>query len=246
MVNDEENPQLDDEEEKPKKSFRLAATIGAAGVNAAAWIVSMVISGGATIFAIPGAAVGLFAAPVAVLQGKKLENMTTLRSVQNALRQEANLFQEENNELEASVDKLENDVGRVQKVEGQLNDIVASQGESLDNFMGLMKENAALLLIQEDIVQENMLNQILTAIIQCDRNQDFKFDDSEIDMLMVRVKGTAITADTDISDKKMRKLFEKYRNDIAGLMTYLRQLSEKRQLRKCLSKTGILSKSMRF
>jgi len=229
-----------------KKSFRLAATIGAAGVNAAAWIVSMVISGGATIFAIPGAAVGLFAAPVAVLQGKKLENMTTLRSVQNALRQEANLFQEENNELEASVDKLENDVGRVQKVEGQLNDIVASQGESLDNFMGLMKENAALLLIQEDIVQENMLNQILTAIIQCDRNQDFKFDDSEIDMLMVRVKGTAITADTDISDKKMRKLFEKYRNDIAGLMTYLRQLSEKRQLRKCLSKTGILSKSMRF
>jgi hypothetical protein len=109
-----------------------------------------------------------------------------LRQVVNQVRSEVNRLQRENNKLHASNNKLETQVDDLQTCEAKLANI--TQEQNTNTFIYEVKQNA---LVQEEIqelLMMNVMQNVLSALLQADSDGDFQIDPEEVDILILRVK----------------------------------------------------------
>jgi len=78
---------------------------------------------------------------------------------------------------------------RLKKVEDELGEIANKSGVQVDRLVNVVQENGELQKKIKDSLQGQVMQQIMTAILAVDRNQDFTLDPSEVIRLEMRLKG---------------------------------------------------------
>jgi hypothetical protein len=114
--------------------------------------------------------------------------LVALRQVVNQVRSEVNRLQRENNKLHASNNKLETQVDNLQTCEAKLANITQEQSTNSNTFIYEVKQNA---LVQEEIqelLMMDVMQNVLSTLLQADSDGDFQIDPEEVDMLILRVK----------------------------------------------------------
>jgi cell division protein FtsB len=161
-------------------SFSLAAASTATAILAMLWSGSVIVYVAMSF--------SLFLSSCATVQRFKLSRQETLRQVVNQVRSEMNRLQRENNKLHASNNKLETQVDDLQTCEAKLANITQEQNTNTNTFIYEVKQNA---LVQEEIqelLMMNVMQNVLSALLQADSDGDFQIDPEEVDILILRVK----------------------------------------------------------
>eukprot|EP00547_Thalassionema_nitzschioides_P000320 CAMPEP_0194200292 /NCGR_PEP_ID=MMETSP0156-20130528/959_1 /TAXON_ID=33649 /ORGANISM="Thalassionema nitzschioides, Strain L26-B" /LENGTH=256 /DNA_ID=CAMNT_0038925267 /DNA_START=11 /DNA_END=781 /DNA_ORIENTATION=+ len=226
-----EHVDIEDEEEE-KKQYSLQFIICAVLVigSVVCWAISIALYGGGVVTV--AGIVAFLIAPYVSYQRYELRNMDTLREVQNKLRDEVNRLSTENNELEGHTDRLQEKAERVSRAEANLNEIATSQGSNATALLGIVKENGEIQDEMKDLVKQQVVEQMMTIVIQSDRDQDFHLNDQEIDMVLLRVR--SLKGVEKLDEDKMRALLQEQRG-MGGLMQLIREMASNSEKMKMIT-----------
>jgi hypothetical protein len=152
------------------------------------------VSGSFTFYYVVGSLVDLMSlcvvllSPILTVQGRKLRELGDLRHQHNVLRDNTSQLHEENNKLSASIGTLAVQTNKLQQVEKSLQVVATKSGHSVDRLVAMVNDNGN---IQEEIIknlQAQVLQQIMTAVVQTDHDRNFKLNAKEVDTLLFRLK----------------------------------------------------------
>lgn len=149
--------------------------------------------------------------------------METLREVHNKLRQEVNRLQIENNELTATNTELEGQVEKVKEVEKGLNDVLTAQGQQVDTFVQTVKENQAILDKIKENLEAKISQDILSAVMQADRDGDFTIDPNEIDVLILRLNNAQ---GVEMEEDRFRQLLKDGGYHVSAVLSILKNMMD--------------------
>lgn len=125
--------------------------------------------------------------PIAVVQKVVLNKLGTMRHQQNELRESVNLFSAENFRLTGNVSQLNSQVTELKGTEASLAEVVKKSGGQADRLVEIVKENG---VIQDKIkrqLETQVMQQVLTAVLDSDTDDDFTLDAREIPKLQLRL-----------------------------------------------------------
>jgi len=125
----------------------------------------------------------LATAPYVLYQRKQLRDVDSMRRVQNRIRKEVNRLQEENSKIHENVDDLTDTVTRVAAVEQELSALAAEQGQSVEEFCGLLQEHEQINKEIRRHIQIQVLQQLMDEVMKADRDGDDSLSDKEIQKL---------------------------------------------------------------
>mmetsp|Transcript_23799 Transcript_23799/g.66479 ORF Transcript_23799/g.66479 Transcript_23799/m.66479 type:complete len:255 (-) Transcript_23799:391-1155(-) len=176
------------DEKKPEgmafmtKAILLVGLV-AAVVNAVAIVVEgsmiMIIAGGISIVV-----------ALAVMKFQlDLGDPDAMRQIQNQLRLAVNDFARTNVGLTNNIDKLEGEANRLKGVEEKLEDIAAQQGKTVSKLNSIVEENRIILEEKRELVKADVMQSMMSAVIECDRDQTGDFSNKEINRLVLRLNG---------------------------------------------------------
>lgn len=152
-----------------------------------------------------------------------MQRVDTLRVVHNQIRMEVNHFMEENHLLTSNVDNLEEEVDKLQAVEQQLKSIAKKQNTTAEELMSLVKENRATLHEQKKMAKAELQEQLLATVLRTDRDGDFKIDDKEANVLILRMKNHG---GIEFDEGRVRDALTKTHGSLGGLMTIIRDIGD--------------------
>jgi hypothetical protein len=121
-------------------------------------------------------------------QKTKLIALGDFRGQHGALKQKVHVFHDENVRLKASIDALAVQTAQLKQVEVALTEIAAASGQNTDALVAIVRENGQL---QQEIIQKlqsEVTMQIMTAILQTDRDQNFILSAGEVNQLVMRLQ----------------------------------------------------------
>jgi len=76
----------------------------------------------------------------------------------------------------------------------------------VNQLVALVKENGELQVEMEELLKGQVMEQVMGIILMSDRDQDFKLDDMEINMLLMRLK--AVPGVDGIDEDGFRKMIK--------------------------------------
>jgi hypothetical protein len=126
-------------------------------------------------------------APLVVVQKHMLRKLGGMRGLQNSLRQSANRFMQQNLTLHMSVSKLSHNVESLSKVEGKLQGIAEKSGTKVDHLFDTVKENGEIQKHIKKALETKVMQQIMTACLQVDRDRNFTLGPQEVKILEMRL-----------------------------------------------------------
>jgi len=112
-----------------------------------------------------------------------------MRQIQNQLRLAVNDFARTNVGLTNNIDKLEGEANRLKGVEEKLEDIAAQQGKTVSKLNSIVEENRIILEEKRELVKADVMQSMMSAVIECDRDQTGDFSNKEINRLVLRLNG---------------------------------------------------------
>jgi len=225
VLSDLEGQELDEKEKKDvkKKSWIDYAVYGAVGTSSAfaTWAMFFVgiTPGGADAMVYVCGSSSLATAPYIVYQRKQLRDGDSMRRVQNRIRKEVNRLQEQNSVIHESIDDLTDTVDRVAAVEQELSAIAGLQGQSVEEFCGLLKEHEKINEKIRKNIQTQVLHQLMDEVMKADRDGDGELGIKEIKMLKYYMKSMqSVIFHEDrfdailMKDQSMKSLMQVVRN----------------------------------
>lgn len=126
-------------------------------------------------------------APIAVVQKVALDKLGTMRYQQNELRASVNEFAAENSRLTANVSSLNSQVTQLKGVEADLAQVVKKSGGQADRLVEIVKENGATQQKIKRRLETQVMQQVLSAVLASDTDEDFSIDAREIPQLQMRL-----------------------------------------------------------
>jgi hypothetical protein len=90
----------------------------------------------------------------------------------------------------------------LQGVEEAFADLVTSSGDDVIRMVDLSREHGTIQREMKQLEQTQRMQQVLQAFLRSDADHNFEMDDSELDMLMIRLK--AIGGLSFFDESKMR------------------------------------------
>lgn len=106
----------------------------------------------------------------------------------NQVREQVNRLQRENNTLHASVNQLEQQVVELHETETKLSSITEQQNTNTSTFVYEVKQNQLVQDEIQELLMSEVMNNMLSALLRSDLDQDFLIDPEEVDILILRVK----------------------------------------------------------
>lgn len=167
--------------------------------------------------------VALLTSGYATFQRTRLMKLETLREVHNKLRQEVNRLQIENNELTATNTELEGQVEKVKEVEQGLSDVLSAQGQQVDTFVATVKENQVVLDKIKENLEAKISQDILSVVMQSDRDGDFTIDPEEIDVLILRLNNAQ---GVDLEEDKFRQMLKDSGYHVSAVLSILKNMMD--------------------
>ena len=109
--------------------------------------------------------------------------------MQNDLRHKVNEFMDANAELSANNTKLEEELAPLKETEEKLAAIAEESGSNTNKLRELVKENRKYLDEMHETLRDDVLQDMMTALLESERSEDGHFSDRELKMLALRLKG---------------------------------------------------------
>jgi hypothetical protein len=109
--------------------------------------------------------------------------------VQNDLRHKVNDFARENMELKNNNTRLEGELVPLKESQVQLEKIAAKNGSDVKKLRALVKDNQTTLDAMNSALREDVIQDMMEAVLQSERSEDGHFDDQELKRLLLRLKG---------------------------------------------------------
>jgi hypothetical protein len=128
-----------------------------------------------------------------------------LREEHNKIRLQVNRLSQENDVLHQSIHKLDTQCKRLQVAEASFRALCRAQGQSTGNLQQLVTQNGHFVREMKAIQETQILQQIMTAIIRSDTDGDWRINDKEMNLLLVRLKG--LDGVKNIDEGRLRNAF---------------------------------------
>lgn len=174
------------EREKSKKnSFpKIHVLDGVAAAAASSSIVAMGSTEGSIVKA--ASALSLAFGPYAAYQKRRLKQLSSLRQLQNRLRQEMNYFVSENIRLSQTLERLDRAVARLEEVEDELLGIC----KDVSNLRRLVEVAEAQREVSKEMkrsLKAVVMQNVLSVVTRSDKNRDFQLSPTELESLIIRM-----------------------------------------------------------
>lgn len=149
--------------------------------------------------------------------------ITALREVINQIRNEVNRLQQENNTLAASVNELEVQAAQLKTAETQLANITKTQGTNVNTFLYEVKQNQLVLDEIQELLVNDVMQSMLSALLRADRDQDFTIDPEEVDILLLRVK--ALPGVQGVDEVRIKEILLKRGSGVEAILEVVADLT---------------------
>lgn len=147
-----------------------------------------------------------FMGPTVIYQRRQLNKMPTLTQEINLCRHLVNRLMIENTKLAQQETRLAAQVGRLEHSEQQLSQIAAANGVQLSDLQGLVQENSVTTRRMKQLQNAVELQNILTAMLRSDMNQDKVITEDELEQLSQRLQIFS-NSRRPVDDGLLRKAF---------------------------------------
>lgn len=189
-------------------------------------IVTNIISVGVfqTASIIASSVSALLISPTVLYKEQKLKEIDSMRETQNELRNQVNEVIEEKERLELTVDSLVGEVKDLEQSQQHLNDIAGKHGKSVDELRTLLADNEDTIMQLKRVSLAQLSSQIVSITIMSDFTGDGALDDTELDLLITRMKDIK---HLNINEKKLRKKINALSDkSVIGILQLLAKVDE--------------------
>ena len=200
---------------------RVAGAVGITCVLTA--IVAMIVEQSAIV--IVGGILSAILGPYAYYQQTRLTDIKALKETQEVLHGHVDTLSNENERLSNNVEDLTTSVQKLTDIQEALDTITAQQGQSVQAFEEMVKENRSLLESMQTNLKANVLQNLVSVIIRSDTDQDMIMDDAEIDHLMRRIQNLS---GVELHEDRFRKKIAN--KSIADVMEVVKNLVHNEEL----------------
>mmetsp|Transcript_12710 Transcript_12710/g.16057 ORF Transcript_12710/g.16057 Transcript_12710/m.16057 type:complete len:264 (-) Transcript_12710:277-1068(-) len=160
----------------------------------------------------------------AAYQKHELRELKDHREVAQELHAKADKMKEQNELLKANVSKIENHVKRVDVVEGELQKITGVSKENVDRLMKCTNEYKKIHERMKEILKVQIMQTIITTVIQSDTDRDFTIEEKELGMLVLRL---GLIEGINFNEERFRKLFAgKQKHSIKSVLAICKDLMD--------------------
>eukprot|EP00804_Cyclotella_cryptica_P028866 CCRYP_008448-RA/>CCRYP_008448-RA protein AED:0.10 eAED:0.10 QI:197/0.75/0.6/1/1/1/5/183/362 len=126
--------------------------------------------------------------PYSAYKEHALSKIPTLRSLNNALREDANRLSHEVDTLSEEIDLLEPEADRAAAVEEELRDIAERQQFNVDRLVDLVKENGIIIDQMKDNLRRRIVQDVIHIVVSSDRDGDNSISRQEAKALSLQIQ----------------------------------------------------------
>lgn len=137
------------------------------------------------------------------------------------LDEEVTNLKVENDRLNANVGELQTSVENLQDVEKTLEEIRKLEGASLDQLEEQLKDTEEIYASMEENLKSNILQNLITVVLNCDTDGDMSLGDGEIESLIHKIQGMY---GVDVDDEKAKKKIVDAGRSLNAVMELVRDL----------------------
>eukprot|EP00970_Alexandrium_tamarense_P012917 scaffold3159_cov191-Alexandrium_tamarense.AAC.5 len=168
--------------QKLKTSAVYVLLAGGVVVSAAAMVLSPVV----LVFVSGG--ICCANVPYAIYKEWQMAKIPTLRSMNNALREDANRLEDEVDVLSDEIDNLAPEADRARAVEEELRSIADKQQVNVNKLVDLVKENDAILVQMRTNLRQRIVQDVIKIVVSSDKDNDQSIDRSEAKTLALKIR----------------------------------------------------------
>ena len=210
----------DEDNQGSKSSSNRTLWTSAVLITAAAGfgmnIVTMIFYSAGVVYSMGIITIVLAAA--VVFSELQLEDLPTLRQVQNNLREDVNHFARQNIQLKHSVDDLEGNVTRLKGVEQQLRDITHDQELNITKLKGLVAKHKTINDGMKQCIKRGIVSQLIATALQTEKDESGDYDDREIKRLITYMRNLpAVT----INEEKLQAALDQTNRSLPALINII-------------------------
>ena len=129
-------------------------------------------------------------------------------------------FADENTKLASSNEKLEAELIPLKQTEAKLETIAEKNGSNVNKLRDLVEENRKYQEKQKKLIKDDILQDMMEAVLDAERSEDGHFSDREIRMLLMRLKGLPAI---EVNEDRFKAKLEKTRS-IASVFETMRSI----------------------
>jgi len=191
----------------PLQKLKTVAVYVLLGGGIAASAASFVVSPSTVVFIAGG--IAIVNAPYSAFKEMKMSKIPTLRSMNNALREDANRLEGEVDILSGEIDALIPEANRAKEVEEQLRGIAEQQSVNVNKLVDLVKQNEEILEKMKDNLRQRIVQDIISIVVQSDRDNDQTIDKNEGKVLALKIRLQLQEYGVEFDSEKFMKVIEK-------------------------------------
>jgi hypothetical protein len=158
-----------------------------------------------------------------LFQRRKIKQMGTLRRQHNDLRRKANYFVQERERLHRTLQRMDEKMASLSTVPAELKRLGQKGTANYDRLVTVVEEQEA---VQEAIrkkIRQRVMQSIMSVCVQADKNDDFALTNSEIDVLVSRLK---LIEHVEFHEERFRAILLED-STIKSILKVIRSLIEK-------------------
>lgn len=137
------------------------------------------------------------------------------------LDEEVTNLKVENDRLNASVGELQTSVENLQDISITLEEIRKLEGASLDQLEEQLKDTEEIFDSMQENLKSNILQNLISVVLNCDADGDMSLGDEEIDALIHNIQGMY---GVDVDDEKAKKSIVDAGRSLNAVMELVRDL----------------------
>lgn len=169
-------------------------------------------------------------------QQRQITDILALKKTHETMKTEVETLHNSNWQLKQNVGELSVTVERLEDTEKALDAITNTQGESVTEFTRQVNENKKILSSLEDNHKANILQNLISVLLNCDANNDDKISTQELDNLIEKIQSIN---KVEIHEDRFREMVKKSNMSVSAVMDVITNLlSEDTSAKDAIFKTN--------
>jgi len=163
--------------------------------------------------------VGAVVAPLSYIQQEKITETEALKETNERLTMEVDNLHAENERLSSTVNELESSVNHLNELQDTLSIIQATESNSIDELEQQLEESKQIYSKMQGNLQGDILNNLITILLNVDTDGDMTLNDDEIDKLIEDLEGLK---GVNIYNAKLKEFIIEHGRSVDAIMDVAR------------------------
>ena len=164
---------------------------------------------------------GLILSPYAKFQQEKLTQVKALEQTNSVLEDELKYLKQQHEEITKHVEDVNARTTKLRSLQSTLSTMQAANIQSIDQFEQQVQQSKEIASQFQQNVQAIILQNLITVLVNCDRDHTLTLDDTEINALIQSLESIH---NVQINEAKIRQLVVHNQRSISAIMEIARNL----------------------